>query len=173
VAVVTGASSGVGRALAHALAGAGAHVVLVGRNADRLAEATTEARSAGGTAVAVPADLAAPDGPERLAALVANKHEAVDVLVHSAGVISLANLEASTVADLDEQYRTNLRAPYALTRALLPALRARQGHVVFINSVSGLKAPAGSAAYAATKHGLRALADSFREETRADGIRVL
>jgi NAD(P)-dependent dehydrogenase (short-subunit alcohol dehydrogenase family) len=77
------------------------------------------------------------------------------------------------VADFDGQYRTNVRAPYVLTQALLPMLRSRQGQIVFINSSVGLNARAGVGQYAATKHALKALADSLREEVNAASVRVL
>ena len=77
------------------------------------------------------------------------------------------------MTELDMQYRTNVRAPYLLTQALLPLLRRRQGQVVFINSSVGLAARAQVGPYAATKHALKALADSFREEVNTSGLRVL
>jgi len=87
----------------------------------------------------------------------------VDVLVHSAGVITQGRIETEPVENLDWQYRTNLRAPYTLTRGLLPMLRLRRGQVVFINSSAGLSARASAGQYAATKHALKAIADSIRE----------
>jgi NADP-dependent 3-hydroxy acid dehydrogenase YdfG len=99
--------------------------------------------------------------------------DAIDILVHSAGVYAMGKLEAAPVTDLDLQYRTNVRAPYLLTQALLPLLRRRQGQVVFINSSVGLAARGQVGSYAATKHALRALADSFRDEVNVEGLRVL
>jgi NAD(P)-dependent dehydrogenase (short-subunit alcohol dehydrogenase family) len=88
-------------------------------------------------------------------------------------VISLGQLEVAPVEDFDWQYRINGRAPYALTQALLPMLRARRGQIVFINSSVGLGARANVGQYAATKHALKAIADSLRGEENADGLRVL
>ncbi len=85
----------------------------------------------------------------------------------------MARHENAPIENLDSQYRINVRAPYALTKALLPMLRARRGQVVFINSSRGVIAGAGVGQYAATKHALKAIADSLREEVNADGIRVL
>jgi NAD(P)-dependent dehydrogenase (short-subunit alcohol dehydrogenase family) len=85
----------------------------------------------------------------------------------------MGKLEATLVTELDRQYRTNMRAPYLLTQALLPLLRRRQGQVVFINSLVVITAGGQVGAYAATKHALTALANSFREEVNAEGLRVL
>jgi short-subunit dehydrogenase len=97
----------------------------------------------------------------------------MDVLVHSAGTWSYGGFDTAPVAELDRQYATNVRAPYLLTQALLPALRASAGQVVFVNSTAGLTARAGVAQYAATKHALKAMADALREEVNSEGIRVL
>jgi NADP-dependent 3-hydroxy acid dehydrogenase YdfG len=97
----------------------------------------------------------------------------LDLLIHSAGVIALGPLASGPVEDLDWQYGINLRAPYALTQALLPLLRPRRGEIVFMNSSVGLNARANVGQYAATKHALKAIADSLRDEVNADGIRVL
>ena len=97
----------------------------------------------------------------------------IDLLVHSAGVISLGELQSASIKGLDWQYRINVRAPYALTQALLPTLKARRGQIVFINSSAGLSARAEVGQYAATKHALKAMADSLREEVNPEGLRVL
>jgi NADP-dependent 3-hydroxy acid dehydrogenase YdfG len=172
-ALVTGASSGIGRALALALAAAGAHVALVGRRVDQLEAVAAEARSLGSTAGTFPADLSEPRG---IAALMERLHRdlsRLDILAHAAGAITVGATSGAEVADLDRQYATNVRAPYALTQALLPMLRRQQGQIVFLNSTVGLRAAANVGQYAATKHALRALADSLRDEVNADGVRVL
>jgi short-subunit dehydrogenase len=96
----------------------------------------------------------------------------VDIVVHAAGVIKLSAFQDAAVEDLDWQYRINVRAPYLLTQVLLPLLSGR-GQIVFVNSSAGLVARAGVAQYGATKHALKALADSLREELHASGRRVL
>jgi NAD(P)-dependent dehydrogenase (short-subunit alcohol dehydrogenase family) len=111
-----------------------------------------------------------------LQALVASLQRDVgylDILVHSAGSITPGQIETAPVADFDGQYRSNVRAPYVLTQALLAMLRSRQGQIVFINSSVGLNARAGVGQYAATKHALKAIADSLREEVNVAGVRVL
>jgi NADP-dependent 3-hydroxy acid dehydrogenase YdfG len=82
-------------------------------------------------------------------------------------------MKTASLEDFDWQYRVNVRAPYALTQALLSAIALRQGQIAFINSTVGLNARGGVGQYAATKHALKAIADSLREEVNADGVRVL
>src|SRR5207237_1427832 len=111
-----------------------------------------------------------------IAALVANLKldvKGVDILVHSAGVIRLSPFECASPDQLDWHYKVNLRAPYLLTQGLLPMIKARQGQIVFVNSTACLRAGANASQYASTKHALRAVADSLRDEVNAAGIRVL
>ena len=109
-----------------------------------------------------------------MAARVREVAGGVDILVHSIGLFRAGPIASSPVADLDDQYRVNLRVPYLLTQALLPALIGRQGQVVFVNSSAGAHPARGNwGAYAATKHALRALADSLRDEVNRRGVRVL
>lgn len=171
VAVVTGASGGIGGAVAVALAAAGADLFLVGRNRERL-EATAERAASHGRRILVhAADLTGDEAVGELAARLTSEHGGADVLVHGAGVFHLGTVDATPVAELDRQIGVNLRAPYLLTRALLPALRQRRGEIVFVNSsVSGR---AGVSAYAASKQALKTFADSLRDEVNGDGVRVL
>jgi NADP-dependent 3-hydroxy acid dehydrogenase YdfG len=173
IAVVTGASSGVGRAITLGLAEEGAMVCLTGRDSERLESATAEARDRAGTAVAYRTDLTRDEEMRGLVAYVRGELGHVDVLVHAAAVIELAPFASASLGDLDHQYRTNARAPYVLTQALLPSLSERQGQVVFVNSSAGLSAGSGAGQYAATKHALRAIADNFRAEVNTHGVRVL
>jgi NADP-dependent 3-hydroxy acid dehydrogenase YdfG len=167
--VVTGGSSGVGRALAIALARAGAEVWALGRDESRLGSALPkDARSI----VPVIVDLEDEDEIEAAARAILAQRERVDVLVHSAGAIALGSADKLGAADFDRQYRVNLRAPFVLTQALLPALKRGRGHVLFVNSSAGLRASSENALYAATKHGLKAYADGLRDAVNGDGIRV-
>jgi NADP-dependent 3-hydroxy acid dehydrogenase YdfG len=155
------------------LAKAGVVLYLVGRDRARLEPVAGEAQDLGAEAVRSVLDLT-DDGQVRdFAEKLAARHIGLDILVHSAGVVALGSVAEADVADFDAQYRLNLRAPYLLTQALLPAIKEARGQIVFVNSGSGLRATANWSQYAATKHGLRALADSLREEVRADGVRVL
>jgi NADP-dependent 3-hydroxy acid dehydrogenase YdfG len=167
--VVTGATSGIGRAITNALAAGGTRVWAVGRRTDALATLAREHSSIR----TQPADLLVDADIERLAAAVLSEPDGLGVLVHAAGAAALGCVESAPVEELDLQYRVNVRAPFVLTQRLLPALRRAKGQVVFVNSSAGLHATAGTAQYAATKHALKALADSLRCEVNADGIRVL
>jgi NAD(P)-dependent dehydrogenase (short-subunit alcohol dehydrogenase family) len=109
----------------------------------------------------------------QLAAQLRRDFSTIDVLIHSAGTIVNGALAVLPVEDLDRQYRTNVRAPYLLTQALLSLLKACQGQIVFMNSTVGLNAGANAGQYAATKHALRAIADSLRAEVNPQGVRVL
>ncbi len=120
-----------------------------------------------------PIDLTIDDSVTELAAPLSRDVGRLDVLVHSAGVFEMGPLGAADVADLDSQYRTNVRGPYLLTQILLPLLRASRGQIVFVNSTVGLQARAGLGQYASTQHALRAIADALRAEVNSDGVRVL
>jgi len=173
IAVVTCASSGVGRAIAVALARQGARLVLIGRNRARLAETVVEIKRFS-TATEFPMDLAQDGNLESLLHYLDAEGGRLDVLIHSAGIIRQGLLEQSSIGDLDKQYVLNVRVPYSLTKTLLPYLTKARGQVVFVNSSAGLSAKRpDSGQYAATKHALKAIADSLREELNPKGIRVL
>jgi NAD(P)-dependent dehydrogenase (short-subunit alcohol dehydrogenase family) len=172
VALVTGASSGIGRAIAAGLAAEGASLCLVGRRREALDSVAADIR-ADSRVAAYCADLARDQDIEELVARVGDDFGRVDILVHSAGAISLGPVESAPVEDLDRQYRTNLRAPYLLTQRLLPLLRSSHGQIVFVNSSAAAGARARVSQYAATKAALKAMADSLRDEVNAAGIRVL
>jgi NADP-dependent 3-hydroxy acid dehydrogenase YdfG len=173
IAVVTGASSGIGKAIALELAAQGATLCLVGRALATLEIVAEHARRGTHQVRCYRADLTLDEDIKELAARMRTEFGAIDMLIHSAGVISLSRLESASVKDFDWQYRTNVRAPYALTQALLPMLSSHQGQIVFINSSVGLGAEANVGQYAATKHALKAIADSLRNEVNVDGLRVL
>ena len=173
LAVVTGASSGIGKAIALGLAAAGAHTVLLGRNRPNLEALARAAQKTGSRSRFFTVDLASLQDLRRVADGLKKETERIDILVHSAGIISLGPLASAAVEDFDRQYEINVRAPFALTQCLLPRIEACQGQVVFINSSAGLNAVATVGQYAATKFGLKAIADSFRQEINAHGVRVL
>jgi NADP-dependent 3-hydroxy acid dehydrogenase YdfG len=173
IAVITGASSGIGRAIALGLAEGGAAVCLLGRRIETLKEVYEGARALNSRAFCYRMDLTVIEEVKETAVRIARDVEAIDILVHSAGFISSGPVETASLEDLDKHYLTNVRGPYALTQALLAMLRRRQGQIVFINSSAGLSARGKSAQYAASKHALKAIADSLREEINAEGIRVL
>jgi len=173
LAVVTGASSGVGQAIALALARAGFALCVVGRNADRLAQTAAAARPLVPVTTFL-CDLARNGSVDPLVQSLEGHPGRLDVLVHAAGTIQQGLLEQASIEHLDEQYGANVRGPYVLTQRLLPLLLKARGQIVFINSSAGLAVNRPELAqYAATKHALRAIADSVRAEVNPKGIRVL
>lgn len=162
--LITGATGGIGGAIAEALHARGDDLLLAGRDQHRLA-ALAE-RLPGSRTVRL--DLAR---PETLAGAV-DGLDRLDGLIHSAGVVELGTVAETPVRVWLDTLTVNLAAPAELTRALLPALRAARGHVVFVNSGSGQQAKARWSSYAASKFGLRALADALRQEEATNGVRV-
>jgi NADP-dependent 3-hydroxy acid dehydrogenase YdfG len=156
-----------------ALAAAGVHVCLIGRRLERLETVAATARGLGAKAKCYAADLASESGQSGLARRLTDDLPRIDLLVHSAAMFASGAIDRSSAEVLDEHFKTNVRAPYILTQALLPRLKESRGQIVFINSSSGVKAKPFSAQYDATKHALRAIADSLREEVNAGGVRVL
>lgn len=173
VAVITGASSGIGEAVALELAGEGARLLLAGRNQEKLDMVAEHARDLAPRVETFAADLAADDQVQALADRALSVFGGVDILIHSIGLFLGGPFE-SPIDVLDRQYRINTRAPYLLTQKLLPSLIARQGQVVFVNSSSGFHpAKSGWVAYSASKHALRAVADGLRDEVNKQGVRVM
>jgi short-subunit dehydrogenase len=172
-AVITGGSSGIGKALALALAAQGAKLCLVGRHAERLKAVAGICRAKSPKVVECQVDLTNNPRIRDLARSLERNFESIDLLVHSAGIISIGPVESADVQGLDKQYQINVRAPYLLTQALLPSLKKAKGQIVFINSLVGLSAKAESSQYSVTKHALKGLADSLRGEVNPYGIRVL
>jgi NADP-dependent 3-hydroxy acid dehydrogenase YdfG len=168
--VVTGATGGIGDAIARALVDEGAHVLALGRNGAKLDALAASAPRDAATPVVV--DLADAVAIVRAAREVVHAG-ALHVLVHAAGVIQLGSTAELTADDLDHLYAVNLRAPYDLTRQLLPALKRERGQVVFVNSSAALRPSPLNALYASTKAGLKALAEGIRDDVNEDGVRVL
>jgi 3-oxoacyl-[acyl-carrier protein] reductase len=173
IALVTGASRGMGRATALALAAAGARIIAhYGRNADEAKSVVDQIRAAGGRADAVAADLAAPDGAHALAAQVRNlTGNRLDIIVLNAGISKAAPVESITVKDFDELFADNVRAPYFLLQQLLPVL-GDGGSVVFVSSLGARAAVGALSAYAATKGAINTLVKYFAAALGPRGIRV-
>lgn len=168
VAIVTGASRGIGHATAVALARAGARVVMLARSAKPLAEAAKEIG-----ALAIPCDVADEGAVSTALDRVTSELGDVEILVNNAGIFHLALVEQTSVADLRRTLETNLVAPFVLTRAVIPAMRAaRRGHVVTIGSIADRVTFPENAAYAASKFGARAVHQVLREELRGSGVRT-
>jgi NAD(P)-dependent dehydrogenase (short-subunit alcohol dehydrogenase family) len=172
VALVTGASSGIGRAIALSLSREGATLCALGRNPETVAQTVAEAQRYA-PAHGFPIDLAHDPNLQPLLRLLGDL-DRLDIVVHCAGVIHENRMEEARIDHFDLQYATNVRAPYLLTQKLLPWLTVARGQIVFINSSVGLSVKrADVGQYSATKHALRAIADSLREEVNPRGIRVL
>jgi NADP-dependent 3-hydroxy acid dehydrogenase YdfG len=173
VALVTGATSGIGRSIAIALLGQRASVAPVGRNQEELDRILEFARELGTEAMPCRVDLRSLKAIEKLVQTIAELGR-LDILVHSAGIIVETEMRSARVRDLDAQYLANVRAPYALTKAALPLLKASRGQVVFINSSAGANAKrANVGQFSATQFAMKAVADSLREEVNGEGVRVL
>ncbi len=166
--VITGAGSGIGRALSLAVAPRCRHLVLAGRRMAPLEESRRLAGKAAQTSL-VEADVTTAEGRKQIAAAAGGS---VDVLINNAGVVHSSLLENQDDASFAAMLATNVAAPLALTRDLLPALRRARGRVVFVGSVFGDIGHPYFAAYSASKHGLRGLADALRRELAEDGISV-
>jgi uncharacterized protein len=164
--LVTGATGGIGGAVARALHGRGAEVVLSGRRAELLRELGT---SLGDRTEVIPLDLVDREGPGRLADAAGD----VDVLVANAALPASGRVDDFQHDEIDRALDVNLRAPIQLTRAVLPGMIERgRGHIVFVSSLSGKVASPRSAIYSATKFGLRGFAAGLREDVESRGIGV-
>ncbi|MFG1840725.1 SDR family NAD(P)-dependent oxidoreductase [Micromonospora sp. NPDC049175] len=174
-AVVTGAASGIGAALAHALAGRGTDLVLLDRDADRLdaVAAAIRADHPDRQVHTYLVDLADADATARVAAEVGRRHPRVRLLVNNAGVGLGGRFDQVTFDEFRWVIDVNFRAVAQLTHALLPTLKAESGaHLVNVSSLFGLIAPAGQAAYSASKFAVRGLTEALRHELVDDGIGV-
>jgi NADP-dependent 3-hydroxy acid dehydrogenase YdfG len=170
-ALVTGASRGIGAAIARRLAGSGARVALLARTERALRELAAEL---GGDAIVIPCDMRRADAPGLAArALSAAGLDGPDIVVNNAGAFLVAPAHETSVDVFRETLEVNLTAPFGVVRAFLAGMRARRaGHVVTIGSIADRAVFPGNAAYAASKYGLRALHEVLRAELRGTGVRA-
>lgn len=169
VALVTGASSGIGEATARALAARGARVAAVARRRDRL-EAL--ARECGGAVAGEVADVSGEDGARSAVAFAVKAFGRLDLLVNNAGVMLLGPVEGADVEEWRRMVELNLLGAMYATYAALPHLVAARGHVVVVSSVAGKVARGGFGGYSASKFGVAAFAEALRQEMSAKGVRV-
>lgn len=168
-ALVTGATSGIGREVARKLAGLGAEVVVHGRSAERGAEVVREIENSGGKARFVAADLNQADDVRRLA----NEAGSVDILINNAGIYEFGATAETDDATFDKHVNVNLRAPYVLVQQLAPAMAARGGGaVVNLSTLAASVAARGAGIYGATKAGLEQLTRVWADEFGRSGVRV-
>ena len=176
IAVVTGASSVIGKAIALSLAGQGAEVSLVARRWELLDDAAKQVHALGSRGHACPTDLTKDEDIRGLGERFQKEFGHVNILVLCGGAIFHGPLEKSSLADFDLMYRSNVRGHYLMIQTLLPLLpllRKSAGQIVFINSSAGLRSAATVGQFSATQHAFRSIADSLRDEVNALGIRVL
>ena len=175
VALVTGASSGIGQAIATALAAHGAAVFLVSRNQSRLDRATKTLRESSPECHlwSCPTDLGNPSDIDRLQRIVERESAQIDILIHSAGLYARGRIREASAAEFDQLYEVNVRGPLLLTKAFLPMLEAQKGQMVFLNSSVGHHAKGDVGLFSSTQHALHALATALRDEVNPAGVRVL
>jgi NAD(P)-dependent dehydrogenase (short-subunit alcohol dehydrogenase family) len=172
VALVTGASSGIGRATALKFAGSGARVALVGRDGEALATVADEIEKNGGEAFAVAADVTREADAEQAVAATVDHFGGLDMLVNAAGGLSSGTLEETTFAVWDGMMNVNLRAVFHLMQLAIPHLEKGQGNIVNVSSVTGLRAFPGVLAYCVSKAGVDQLTRCAALELAAKKIRV-
>src|SRR6266568_3463894 len=173
VAVVTGASSGIGAGLATMLAGEGARVMLAARRGEQLEAVAAKIRRAGGVAVPVVTDLADDDSLASLLARARAELGPVDVLVNNAGFAVWKPLEATSIAEWDHTFAVNVRAAAYLCAAVLPGMQERRfGRVINIGSEAGVAIVPGLAAYCVSKHALGALTEVIQDGNHDNGIKA-
>ena len=171
---VTGASRGIGAAIARSFAAAGSHVVLSGRDVAALRRNAEQIRRLGGAASIVRCDVGREKNVRIAREAISRKLKRIDVLVNNAGITYFKAFEKTTVKDFDRLVATNLRGVFLCTKSVLPAmLTRRKGVIINIVSVSATTTFENSSAYSATKAGVLAMSRSLRAEVRNKGVRVI
>jgi NADP-dependent 3-hydroxy acid dehydrogenase YdfG len=171
--LITGASSGIGAALAERLAGPDHHLLLVARRKERLAEVVQAVVAKGGTAHGICANLADVGAPALVVDEAVRLAGGLSAVVNNAGIFETAGIGALNAEHLDRLFSINVQAPMLLTQAALPHLRGRQGgQIVNVSSIAAESAFPGCGAYAATKAAIEAWSRSLREELRGAHVRV-
>lgn len=171
--ILTGASEGIGRALALALAARGARVALAARDRERLESLAQQCRAAGGEAIAVPTDVTSEHDLEWLVAETVKSFGGVDVVVHNAGITMWSRFDALKDLSIFERLmEVNYLAPVRLTALALPHLKASRGLIVAVASLAGLTGVPERSAYAGSKHAMVGFFDSLRIELAGSGVDV-
>lgn len=174
VALVTGATEGIGRAIAFALGREGAAVGVCARTSERVSALLSELAAAGVRAAGLPTDVGDPDAVAACVAEVEKTLGPVDILVNNAGVARLARFEEMSLDQWDETMSTNVRSLFLVTRLVLPGMRTRKrGSIINVASLAGRNGFVGGTAYAASKHAVLGFSRSLMLETRKDDIRVI
>lgn len=172
VAIVTGATSGIGRATAVLMAAAGARVAIVGRKQQELNRVVAEIEKQGGEALSIRGDVTDEKTARRIISRTVKEFSALDVLVNAAGHLNNGTIENTRLSDWDAMLNVNLRAVFNLMQEAVPHLSARRGNVVNVSSVTGLRAFPGVLAYCVSKAGLDQLTRCAALELAPKGVRV-
>lgn len=173
IAVVSGASGGIGGAIAAAFARQGAVLCLLGRDMSKLMAGAEILRLSSPRVDPYPCDLSQDHQIAAVESHVMEQYGRADILVHCGGAIDHGKVAETPLSVLDHLYKTNVRGPMMLTQMLLPLLKKPRGQIVFINSSAGLTPRPDAGFYSAMQHAVKALADSLRSEVNADGVRIL
>lgn len=174
VALITGATAGIGRAVAFTLGRAGWAVGVTARTADQVAAVVAGLRAEGITAAGAAGDAGNPDDVERVTRVITAELGPVDTLVNNAGIAVFKPFEELTLADWDGMMSTNVRSLFLVTRAVLPGMRERgAGTIVNVASLAGRNGVKHGTGYAASKHAVLGFSRSLMLEVRAQGIRVV
>lgn len=173
VAVISGGGTGIGRAIALALTNEGAVPVLCGRRREPLEQTLGEVFSRGAKGMAIPADVSEEASVDRVVQTVLSEFSRIDILVNNAGLFEAAQTHTAVVEDWDRIMKVNLRAPFLLTRAVLPTMRSqRSGQILNISSESGTCFFEDDVIYGVSKHALNDFAEYVQRENQEFNIRV-
>ena len=172
VVLVTGASSGIGRATAIKFASEGAMVALVSRRAEKLSEVVKQIEAAGGTAVAIAGDVSLEADIERVVRETIERFGGLDVLVNAAGIIATGSVETTKLPDWDYMMNLNVRAPFYMIQCAMPYLIERKGSIVNVSSVTGVRAFPNLVAYCTSKAAVDQLTHCVALEVASKGVRV-
>jgi NAD(P)-dependent dehydrogenase (short-subunit alcohol dehydrogenase family) len=172
VVIITGASSGIGRAAAFKFASEGANVILVARSGDKLAKVMRDVEADGGVAKVVAADVTQEADIERVVCETVEAFGGIDVLVNAAGIIATGTVETTSLEDWDYMMNVNVRAPFHLIQCAMPYLVEREGNVVNVSSVNGVRSFAGVLAYCVSKAALDQLTRCAALEMASQGVRI-
>jgi len=168
IAIITGATSGIGYEISKNLINKGIKVYLIGRSFDKFKnELLVQSDKLNFIKLDLQNDVEIENFINKI-----DHEETIDILIHSAGVISLGSFEQSNIDYLDHQYKINVRASYLITQKLLPKIKRAKGDIIFLNSTVGLDSWQNISQYSATKHALKALANSLRKEISKSSTRV-
>lgn len=173
-ALVTGVNGGLGHAIAQELAGQGCNVIVTSRNAQKLEEIAADLRKSKAKIDAIPCDLADQQAVAQLIEQAQRLVPQIDILINCAGLFPVASIADATMADFELTFAVNVRAPFQLSKAVLPAMKAKAwGRIVNIGSSSAFNGFKDTAIYCASKHALLGLSRSLYNEVRGQGVRVI